>query len=486
MPWQPLPGPQALALNSQADELFYGGAAGGGKTFYLLGNAAMHKKSVVFRRTYPRLFEIVQTSRELFRECGTYNGNEHFWRFATGGLMEFRALQYEHDKYNYKGRPHDFYGWDEVTEFTESQYRYVNAWNRTTDPRQRCRIVAAGNPPGTHEGQWVKTYWGAWLGAAHPNPALPGELRWYARLDDKDEELANGQPFMHEGKIIYPRSRTFIPASVKDNPFLGEAYIGMLQSLPEPARSQLLYGDWSIGAQDDQWQVIPTAWVLAAVERWQRGKPVITEAKNGRVSPHPLSALGCDIAHGGEDATVIAKLYGHWFDALVSYPGSATDSGEKAANLILKEWSDGAPLGIDVIGYGVSAYDALRGRNIPVKGINFAAESKKRDKTGHYGFLNLRAECWWKLREALDPEGDDRIALPDDPELIADLTSPRWEPTARGIKIEPKSEVKQRLGRSPDKGDAVALAWKAALIKKATNNFKLHTGLFMPRDLYKQ
>jgi hypothetical protein len=61
-------------------------------------------------------------------------------------------------------------------------------------------------------------------------------------------------------------SRTFIPSRVSDNPYLmGTGYMTQLQSLPEPLRSQMLYGDFKAGVQDDPWQVIPTAWVEAAM-----------------------------------------------------------------------------------------------------------------------------------------------------------------------------------------------------------------------------
>jgi len=420
---------------------------------------------------------LIERSREIYNSEGdafkTFNEQSHLWRLQGGRQIEFGSIQYEQDRFKYKGRPHDLYCWDEVTEFTELQFRFVNAWNRTAVKGQRCRIVATGNPPSAQEGQWVKQYWGAWLDAKHANPAAPGELRWYARVNDRDEVVKDAAPFEHKGKIIHPRSRTFIPARITDNPYLNEEYIALLQSQPEPYRSQLLYGDFNIGVKDDEWQVIPTAWVYAAFERWKAGKPVIVNEnaeQNKKVTPQPLTALGCDIAHGGEDSTVIAKLYGTWFDALKKYPGSVTNSGEKAAKLILDEWDEKnpVPIAIDMIGYGVSAYDALKEKDLPVRGINFADASNKKDKSRHYGFVNVRAECYWKLREALDPEGDERIALPDDPELVADITAARWEPTARGIKIEPKDEIKKRLGRSPDKGDAVALAWKAA----RGNNFK--------------
>ena len=73
----------------------------------------------------------------------------------------------------------------------------------------------------------------------------------------------------------------------------------------------------------------------------------------------------------------------------------------------------------------------------------------------------MRAEAYWRFREALDPaqDGGSRIALPHDPELLADLTTPRFEVTSSGIKITPKDKVVETLGRSPDKGDAVVMAW---------------------------
>ena len=77
-------------------------------------------------------------------------------------------------------------------------------------------------------------------------------------------------------------------------------------------------------------------------------------------------------------------------------------------------------------------------------------------------FVNKRAETWWKLREALDPTYGSNVALPPDPSLRADLTSPTWKLTPRGIQIESKDEIRKRLGRSPDKGDAVVLAWVTA------------------------
>ncbi|HEV3084106.1 MAG TPA: hypothetical protein VGY66_30260 [Gemmataceae bacterium] len=73
-------------------------------------------------------------------------------------------------------------------------------------------------------------------------------------------------------------------------------------------------------------------------------------------------------------------------------------------------------------------------------------------------FVNVRAYAYWALRDILDPERGEKMALPPDQELLSDLTAPRWAMTMQGIKVEPKEDIVKRLGRSPDCADAMALA----------------------------
>lgn len=470
--WLPLPGPQTEAFYSEADELLYGGAAGGGKTDLLLGLAGTSQtNSIIFRRVFPSMRGIIERSREVYNCRGdnhakdSYNESLHIWRLSDGRVVEFGSMQHEKDKEDYRGRPHDAYLWDEVTEFTESQFRFVNAWNRSTRPGQRCRIVATCNPPTTSEGRWIIKYWAPWLDDRHPNPARVGELRWFASVAGKDIEVESGEPFEHEGEMIYPRSRTFIAALLADNPYLEKTgYRATLQSLPEPLRSQMLKGDFKAGMRDGAWQVIPTAWVDAAIER-------------GRQKPEPdmpMTCLGVDPSRGGDDF-VLAPRHGNWFGPLETHT-RATVGGEidgpVGAKLVSDKHAGGAEINIDVIGIGTSVYDQLKdmpglivnpvNNSEAAKGFDtYGNEAPMTDKTGRFKLTNLRTAAMWKFREALDPESGEEICLPDDDELRADLTAPTYKVTSAGYVVEPKhgpGSISERLGRSPGKGDAVILA----------------------------
>ena len=436
----------------------YGGAAGGGKTDLACGLAlTAHERSIIFRREYPNLKGVLDRLHELIDGRGKWNGQDKVYRLSNGKVIELGAVQYYEDVRKFRGRPHDLIVFDEATEFEERQVRFLSGWLRTTTEGQRCRVLLTFNPPTDTEGQWVVPFFAPWLDEEHPSPALPGELRWFATVDGKEVERPNGEPFEHDGETIQPLSRTFFPAKLADNPALARTgYGAQLQSLPEPLRSQLLFGDFRAGVQEDAWQLIPAKWVRAAVERWKaRPKPDV-----------PLTVAGVDVAHGGKDATVKADRFGDWVGTLKKWPGSQTPTGNAAASLVVKDHDPNAPMNVDAIGYGASCAERLaeappQGYGLRAKPINVAESSNHRDKSRRFKMINKRAEMYWRLREELDPDNDPTLCLPDDPELIADLTAPKYEITTRGIKIESKDDIKERIGRSPDCGDAVALTMLA-------------------------
>jgi hypothetical protein len=251
-------------------------------------------------------------------------------------------------------------------------------------------------------------------------------------------------------------------------------YTAVLQSMPEPLRSQMLYGDFQAGMQDHEWQVIPSEWVRLAQKRWQdamASKPAGT-AKDWRpAGAEKLDCLGADIARGGEAKTVLSRRYGKWFAPLEKHPGRHTPDGPAAARLIAHAVSENqrAVVNLDIIGIGAAVFDTLRLQTkLPnIVNVNFAEHTGRRDRTGVFHFLNIRAYAYWTLREALDPDKGDGLMLPPDPEMVADLCAARYSVEPGGIRIELKEEIVKRIGRSPDCGDAVVLA---AFAKKMAVN----------------
>jgi len=446
--WVPLPGPQTAAFESEADILYYGCSAGGGKSDLLLGlGLTRHQRAIIYRREGTQNLALVdRLLGEILKDRKGWNGKDNVWR-GNGRQIEFGACKDLGDEQRYQGRAHDLKGFDEITHFLESQFRFLTGWLRSPNKGQRKRVVCTGNPPTNQEGQWVKAYWAPWLDPNYPNPAQPGELRWFTTIDGKDVECPNGEPFEHNGKMIQPLSRTFIPSRVTDNVFMMDSgYEAILQALPEPLRSQMLNGDFSAGTEDSVWQVIPSAWVQAAMDRWTE------DGKKGE-----MTSEGIDVARGGRDKTIISTRYDNWYSPLKRYPGTETPDGPIVAGLAISEQKDSAPIHVDVIGVGTSVVDHLRGNDIQVEAINGAnkAPDHARDKSGHLKFRNMRAWLYWSFREALDPKTGKNIALPPDTALKAALCTPLWKLSAQGIQIEAKEDIIARLGRSPDEADAV-------------------------------
>ena len=447
----PLKGPQTAAFESPADFLFYGGAAGGGKTDLAIGLAlTRHRRSVIFRREYKQLHAITDRTAEVLGTRKGFNSQANIWNVADGRRLEFGACQHAGDEIAFQGRPHDLKAFDEVGHFLEAQFRFLCGWLRTTHPLQRCRVLCTGNPPTDAEGEWVVRFWGPWLDEGHSDRALPGELRWFAMIDGEDLEVADGRPFERNGEVIEPRSRTFIPSSVEDNPFLSETgYRSVLQALPEPLRSQMLKGDFSAGLEDDPWQVIPTAWVRAAQDRW---------TAQDHVDAGPMDSMGVDVARGGRDSTVVTMRHGRWFAEQVIVPGHATPDGATGAALVVQHRRDKSPVHVDVVGVGGSVLDHLVGNGVQAEGVAGSERGSGTDQSGKLRFANRRSELWWRMREALDPTTGEELSLPPDRALRADLVAPRFTVGLSGIQAERKEDLVKRIGRSPDKGDSAVLA----------------------------
>ncbi len=454
----PSPGPQTEAWFCKADVLLYGGQAGSGKSGLLCGLALEeHHQSLLMRRNGVDLQGgggLIEDLLRLNQSRDGFNGSAPpTLRTADGRIITFGSANNLGDEQKYQGRARDLLGVDEATQFAETQIRFLMGWIRTVKENQRTRAVFATNPPLSAVGEWVIKMFRPWLDLTHPNPAKPGELRWYVTTKDGDIEVDGPQTVQRDGATLIPTSRTFIPGTLLDNPFINTTeYQKQLDALPEPYRSSARDGNFMAARQDDDFQVIPTQWIREAQARWRPEPPAHA----------PMSALAVDVAQGGADTTVFAARYDGWFAPLEQVPGKDTPTGNEIAGLVIAKRRNSCTVVIDMGGgYGGAALMRLKDNQIEAVGHKGAEKSIRRSADQQFGFFNKRAEVYWRFREALDPaqDGGSMVALPDDPELVSDLTAPRFEITSSGVKITPKEQLIETLGRSPDKGDAVVMAW---------------------------
>jgi hypothetical protein len=461
--WTPNPGPQTEAYFSQADCLLYGGEPGGGKSQLILGLAFnCHERSLIMRRQYGDLDRLVEDALKIHGSRNGFNGSPPpKLRVSEKQIIDFAAAHRVGDEQGQMGKGRDLLGIDEATHFAESQIRFLMGWSRTDTPGQRVRTVLATNPPLTAEGLWVNKMFAPWLDPTYHAPAQSGELRWVVSDDEGRDVWVEGPDDRREVKsggklkLVRPTSRTYIPAKVSDNPYYAATdYERQLDAMPEPYRS-LLMGGFQTTFKDAENQVIPTAWIKLAQERWTPKPP----------RGVPMCAMGVDASGGGNDPLVIAPRYDGWYDKLIKVPGKdipVDRIGPYCAGIIVSHRRDGALVVIDMGGgFGGSTHDHLKANEVEIQRYLGAESTTKRSRDGKLKFTNVRTAAYWLFREALDPAqaGGSPIALPDDPELVADLAALTFEPTPNGIKGESKDKVCERLGRSTDSGDAVVMAW---------------------------
>lgn len=453
--WIPSPGPQTEAYYSEADELLFGGEPGGGKSQLILGLAFnRHRQSMIFRREYSDLEQLIDDALVIHGSRDGFKGSPPpRLRIGNDQTIWFRAAQRVGDEQGTMGQGRDFLGVDEATHFAETQVRFLMGWVRSATPGQRCRVVLATNPPLTAEGLWVNKMFAPWLDPVYPFPAKPGELRWYITDDDGRDVWVDGP---EDTRIVLdqetrPKSRTYIPSSVTDNPwYAGTDYEHNLRAMQEPFRS-LLLGGFQTAFKDQDFQVIPTEWIRAAQARWTEDG---WRAK-------AMTCMALDPAGGGRDSEVLARRHGGWYAPVIDERGPQTADGTRACALISQHRRNACPVVVDV-GGGYAGAVCLRmdDNGIPYTRFDGAGATSLRARNTGQPLSNARTAAWWGFREELDPDqdGGSVIALPPDPEMVADLASLTFSVGSRGLAVEDKDHVRKRLGRSPGKGDAVVMA----------------------------
>ena len=205
--------------------------------------------------------------------------------------------------------------------------------------------------------------------------------------------------------------------------------------------------------------LIPIHWIEAAQQRWldipQNQKDILVNKE---------LYLGVDVAGMGKDRTSFTYRYDDFVSKVVLYANENKretihmENAGRVKNVIAK----GGYAFIDTIGEGAGVYSRLVEQGVENAVSAKASENAKglHDKTEVRIFANMRAFMYWSLRDALDPQFKPTLALPLDNELTQELSEIHWSTQSNGsILLEPKDDIKERIGRSPDKSDSVALTY---------------------------
>ena len=232
--WTPQP-KQALALSCPAIELFFGVAAGGGKSDFLLADflqgAAKYGedwKGILFRRTTKQLEELQARARQLFKPIGAvYKESKAVWIFPNGATLKMRYLESDKDVENYQGHQYTWVGMDELGNYpTEYCWTFMLSRLRSASSKHiPCVIRGTANPGGVGH-SWIKH---RFMDGHEPNKIFSIPI-----------ETADGTKY---------QTRCFIPSRLEDNQILMKndpMYEARLQSLPPHLARAMRYGDWSV------------------------------------------------------------------------------------------------------------------------------------------------------------------------------------------------------------------------------------------------
>ncbi len=330
--WTPQDGPQRIAYESEAEEVLFGGAAGGGKSHCAVALPLRWRhprlRALVLRRKTPQLSDLLEKARLVYRTGSESEGyaaadsaaeerlTDHVWTFSWGSQVRFGHCNDVNDWLNYQGHEYQLIIFDELTQFLEKQYLEIKSRLRSGAPGLPRKVLCTSNPGGPGHG-WVFKRWGPWLdpdykldswevewfdeqGGVHiasgtglPErvangkkipPARSGQALYVARRGER--EFFSTEPFTLDG--VDAATRTFIGAKLSDNPALlrsDPGYRARLRDNTELRRRQLEEGDWT--AKPVAGLLFQRAWFGDPVAKVPDGAYYVRCWDKAATRPHP-------------------------------------------------------------------------------------------------------------------------------------------------------------------------------------------------------
>ena len=243
--FQPNPGPQTKFLSASEQEVLYGGAAGGGKSYAMIADPVRYlnnpnARMLLVRRSTEELRELISVSKQLYPKAIPgikFMERDKTWVAPSGATLWMSYLDRDDDVMRYQGQAFNWIGFDELTQWpTPYAWNYMRSRLRATKASGLPLYMRATSNPGGPGHVWVKK--------TFIDPSQPGKPFW--ATDEEGSVITWPKGHSREGEPLF--KRRFIPATLFDNPYLSDdgMYEANLLSLPEHQRRQLLQGDWDI------------------------------------------------------------------------------------------------------------------------------------------------------------------------------------------------------------------------------------------------
>ena len=371
-----------------------------------VGEAIVVSTAPSYKQVHAVLWEEIRKQHKLGDLAGTVTLTDE-WKI-DGQIVGMGRKPADHDQHGFQGihRRYVLVIIDEACGVPTNLYTAVEAITTNAD----CRILAIGNPddPNTEFGKICN----------------PGSGWNVLRIASQDSPNFTGEEVPDALRHLLPTEEWVSDAAKRwgtDSPLYTSKVLG---EFPEISENNL----------------IPASWVVRAQNRWEDSKPGLP------------TVIGVDVARYGSDKTVLMLQEGLRAHVEVTLGSSSiVETTNETARLLLEY--PGAVAHVDDSGIGGGVTDLLLANNWPCSPI--ISGSTPSDPVR---YKNARAEWYWGLRQLFQ---DDLIAIdPADDELASQLTSIRYKYTERGqVQIESKEDMANRKMPSPDRADALMMAF---------------------------